>query len=127
VQTPVGTQAVQAVQFPFDREGGAQEQPPQRGLPHLQHVLELHVLTHAGDDFVDVFARKSQPLQDRICYFCAASSWPKKWIAPVCRSREAVAGLPMSCSSAAQINDGAASAGKCSKIRIRWLYTRPSG
>ena len=78
VQPPVGTEAVETVQFTFDRKSVPQEHPPQRGLPHLQHVLELHVLAHASHDFVDLFAWKPQPSQDLICYFCARCFMAKK-------------------------------------------------
>ena len=63
-QVTVRAEAVQPVQFEFQWKRPAHQQPPQCCLPHLLHVLELHVLPHARDDFPDLHFWKTQPPQN---------------------------------------------------------------
>ena len=63
-QVAVRAEAIEPVQFQFQRKRLAQQQPAQRCRPHLLHVLELHVLPHARDDFLDLPFGKAQPLQN---------------------------------------------------------------
>ena len=64
VQPSMRTKAVEPVQGEFQQERLAQQQPAQRGLAHLQGVLELHVVADGGDHGLDLFVRKAQPLHD---------------------------------------------------------------
>jgi len=59
------------MQFQFEWERGSQQQPAQSGFSHLQCVFELHVAAHGLDNFIDLFARKPQPLQDVLCHLGA--------------------------------------------------------
>ena len=57
-------EAIEPVQFQFERKGRAHQQAAQGGLAHLQRVLELHVAAHGFDDLLDLFAGKPEPLQN---------------------------------------------------------------
>ena len=63
-QAAEGAETIQPVQFQFQRKGFAHEQPPQGGFAHLFHILELHVVQHAGGDLLRLLVGKSQPHQN---------------------------------------------------------------
>lgn len=63
-EAAVGAEAVEAVEFEFEGEGGAEEEAAEGGFAHLEGVLELHVGADGFDDPLDAAAGEAEAAED---------------------------------------------------------------
>src|SRR5207302_7044161 len=63
IQSTMGSEAIEPVQFQLQRKGRSQQHPPQGGLAHPQNIFELHVRLHANRDLFNQLPGKAQPFQ----------------------------------------------------------------